>query len=250
MSRPVITVDVPRERATVMVALDVSSSMRATDVDPSRIAAATVAAETFVEDLPDTFNVGLVTFAGNAAVAVAPTTDRAAVLAALRSPTLAGGTAIGSAVESSLDAIRALDASVAPATAGPEGPPPGRIVLLSDGANTAGSPLPEAVAAAVAAGVPVSTIAYGTPDGTIANGAATMRVPVDAAALAELARGTGGQAYVAATGAELREVYEDIGSSIGYRSEDREITVLVLAAALVAAAAAAGTSLRWFARLP
>jgi Ca-activated chloride channel family protein len=244
LARPIVEVQVPRERATVIVALDVSVSMQATDVTPSRIAAASAAARTFVENLPETFNVGLVTFAGTSALAVAPTLDREPVLAALRDPELSGGTAIGSAVESSLDAITALDI---PADIPADGPPPARIVLLSDGANTAGNPIQQAAAEAAGADVPVSTIAYGTPDGTIAAG---QRVPVDPAALADLAAATGGTAYTAASGAELEDVYADIGSSIGYRTEQREITAWVLVAALLAAAAAAATSLRWFARLP
>jgi Ca-activated chloride channel homolog len=248
LARPTLELAVPRERATVIVALDTSVSMRATDVDPSRIEAATAAARAFVEGLPGTFNVGLVTFSQASAVAVPPTLDRSAVIAALRNPDLGGGTAIGSAVESSLGAIStldsALDAGLGP---GGDGPPPARIVLLSDGANTAGSPVADAAAAAAAAGVPVSTIAYGTPDGVIAGG---QRVPVDPAALAELAAGTGGEAYTAATDDELADVYEDIGSSVGYRTEEREITGWVLGAALIAALIAAVTSLRWFARLP
>jgi Ca-activated chloride channel homolog len=244
LARPTLELQVPRERATVIVALDTSVSMEAADVDPSRIAAATAAARGFVEDLPDTFNVGLVTFAGTAAVAVPPTLDRTQVLAALRDPDLTGGTAIGSAVESSLEAIAALDAALGTRA---EGPPPARVVLLSDGANTSGSPIGRAAADAAAAGVAVSTIAYGTPEGTMPDG---QRVPVDPAALADLAEATGGAAYTAASGAELGEVYADIGSSIGYRTEQREITGWVLAAALLAALVAAATSLRWFARLP
>lgn len=247
LARPTLQLDVPRERATVVVALDTSSSMRATDVDPSRIAAATAAARTFVDGLPDTFNVGLVTFSGSAAVTVPPTLDRAPVLAALENPRLSGGTAIGDAVESSLAAVRDLDATLA---TDDEGPPPARIVLLSDGANTSGSPVASAAGAASAAGVPVSTIAYGTPGGTLGTGAAAQRVPVDPAALAELAASTGGTAYTAATGAELEQVYDDIGSSVGYRTEQREITAWALAGSLLAALAAAVTSLRWFARLP
>jgi len=244
LARPTLELEVPRERATVVVALDTSISMQATDVDPSRIAAATAAARGFVEDLPDTFNVGLVTFSGTSTVAVPPTPDRASVLAALRDPELTGGTAIGSAVQSSLDAVAALDAALDTRA---EGPPPARIVLLSDGANTSGSPIGQAAADAAAAGVPVSTIAYGTPGGTMADG---QRVPVDPAALGELAAATGGAAYTAASGAELDDVYADIGSSIGYRTEQREVTAWVLAAALLAAGVAAATSLRWFARLP
>lgn len=244
IARPTIPVEVPRERATVIVAVDFSISMQAQDVAPTRIQAATGAARTFIEDLPDTFNVGLVTFSGSAAVAVPPSTDRRAALAALERPNLGQGTAIGDAVAASLGAIRTLDADAE------SEPPPARIVLLSDGGNTQGSPIAAAAQAATTAGVPVSTIAYGTPEGTVTSGGQTQRVPVDADALAGLARDSGGQAYSAATGEQLEEVYRDIGSSIGYRTEQREITGWVLGAALIAALAAGIASLAWFSRLP
>jgi Ca-activated chloride channel family protein len=244
LARPMIPVEVPRERATVVVAVDTSMSVEATDVDPNRIAAATAAARTFVEDLPDTFNVGLVTFSGSAAVAVPAGPDRAAVLEALASPRLGPGTAIGDAVLTALDAVRTLDADAATQ------PPPARIVLLSDGANTTGSPLPAAARAPTEAGVPVSTIAYGTPAGALTADGRTQRVPVDAPALAELAGASGGQSYTAATGEQLDEVYRDIGSSIGYRTEQREITTWLAAVALLAALGAGAGSLAWFARLP
>ncbi|MEJ3651400.1 VWA domain-containing protein [Actinomycetes bacterium KLBMP 9759] len=244
LARPTMPVDVPRERATVIVAVDFSISMQARDVEPTRIDAATAAARTFVSDLPETFNVGLVTFSGNAAVAVPPSTDRTGVLDALHRPNLGAGTAIGDAVLASLGAVRGLDE-----LAGTE-PPPARIVLLSDGANTAGTGLAAAASAAARAGVPVSTIAYGTPEGTVTAGGQTQRVPVDSAALDALAQGSGGQSYTAATGEELREVYRDIGSSIGYRTEQQEITGWVLGAALLAALAAGVASLAWFSRLP
>lgn len=247
IARPTIPVQVPRERATVMVAVDFSISMQAQDVAPTRIAAATAAARTFIEDLPETFNVGLVTFSGSAAVAVSPTTARRAALAALAAlerPDLGQGTAIGDAVTASLGAIQTLDADAETE------PPPARVVLLSDGGNTQGSPLAAAAQAATAAGVPVSTIAYGTPEGTVTSGGQTQRVPVDADALAGLARDSGGQTYSAATGEQLEAVYHDIGSSIGYRTEQREITGWVLGAALIAALAAGIASLAWFSRLP
>lgn len=250
LARPVVPVQVPRERATVVVAVDVSSSMRATDVAPSRIAAATDAARDFVDDLPATFNVGLVTFSGTSAVAVPPGTDRAPVRAALADPRLGPGTAIGDAVLTALGAVRDVDASLGLDGADAEGPPPARVVLLSDGGNTTGSPLAAAARAATDAGVPVSTIAYGTATGSITDGGQTVAVPVDAPALADLAAATGGRTYTAATGAELDAVYRDIGSSLGYRTEDREITTWLVGAALLAALAAGAGSLAWSARLP
>ena len=121
---------------------------------------------------------------------------------------------------------------------------------MSDGTNTAGRTPAEAAAAAKAAGVPVSTIAYGTAEGTITVDGQTLPVPVDVDALRELAEGTGGQAYTAESGEELGEVYADIGSSIGTRAERQEVSTWFIAAGLVAAALAAGFSLAWFSRLP
>jgi Ca-activated chloride channel family protein len=242
MARPVLEVQVPRERATIVVAVDVSLSMGAQDVAPSRITAAVTAAREFVAELPETFPVGLVLFDGSSSVAVPPTPDRAAVTSAFDRISLGGGTAIGDAVRTSLEAVRSSD--------GGAEPPPARIVLLSDGANTTGTPIPAAAAEAAAAGVPVSTIAYGTPTGTATIDGESVRVPADVDALAGLAAGSGGHAYRAESAAELEAVYADIGSSIGFRTEEREVTGAVLALALLAALAAAAGSLAWFSRLP
>jgi Ca-activated chloride channel family protein len=243
-ARPEADVQVPRERATVIVALDTSISMLAEDVEPSRDAAARDAAAAFVERLPDRFQVGLVQFAGSASVAVPATADHALVTQALDGLTLEGGTAIGDAVRRSLDAIAQV-----PGDAGQE-PPPARVVLLSDGANTSGSPLAEAAAAAAEAGVQVSTIAYGTPEGVVEVGGREQAVPVDTASLAELAEATGGGAYTAESGEELGAVYDDIGSSIGTTTERQEVSAWFAGAGLLLGAAAAVASLLWFARLP
>jgi Ca-activated chloride channel homolog len=241
LARPVMDVQVPRERATIVVAVDVSTSMGAQDVAPSRIDAAVAAARGFVAELPPTFPVGLVLFSGSSTLAVPPTPDRAAVTAAFDRISLGPGTAIGDAVHAALDAVR---------TDGGADPPPARVVLLSDGANTTGTPLPAAAAAATAAGIPVSTIAYGTPTGTVTIDGETVQVPADVDALADLAASSGGLSYRAETAAELEAVYADIGSSIGFRTEEREVTSAVLAMALLAALAAAAGSLAWFSRLP
>ena len=245
-ARPQAEVQVPRERATVLVAVDVSVSMQAQDVDPSRFAAAREAADRFVAELPDSFSVGLVAFAGSARLAVPPTPDRATVRAGIDALVLGPGTAIGEAVFTALDGLTAADTG----TTGAQGPPPARVVLLSDGTNTEGRSPEAAAEAARAAEVPVSTIAYGTPNGRVEVDGRSVPVPVDADALAALAETTGGQAYEAASGDELAAVYEDIGSSIGYRTERREVSSWFVGAALVAALGAALASLRWFARLP
>ncbi len=247
-ARPTAEAQVPRERATVLVAIDVSNSMQATDVEPNRLAAAEQAAAAFIDQLPDQFNVGLVTFSGQANVVVAPTTDHPTVRAAAQDLGLGPSTAIGEAVFASLQSIRALDASLG-GTPDSE-PPPARIVLMSDGSNTAGRSPVAAAEAAAAAQVPVSTIAYGTPEGAITLNGVTTPVPVDQAALRQLADATGGQAYTAATGEELGAVYDDIGSSIGTRTERQEVAVWFVGAGLLTAAAAAAASLAWFARLP
>jgi Ca-activated chloride channel homolog len=244
IARPVADVRVPRERATVVVAMDTSISMRATDVSPSRAQVAQRAAVEFVEALPEQFNVGVVAFSGTTSVEARPSTDHEAAIQAIRGLTLDESTAIGEAVFTGLDAITGLDARAA------EDPPPARLVLLSDGANTTGRSTQAAAEAAAEANVPVTTIAYGTPDGTIRIGAQDVPVPVDAEALRALADDSGGTFYTAENDTELRTVYSDLESSIGWRWEEREITTLLAGFALGAAVLAGLTSLLWFARLP
>lgn len=243
-ARPVVDVRVPHERATVVVAIDVSRSMEATDVEPNRMEAAKGAAASFIENLPESFNVGLVTFSGTTSVVATPTTDHARVAAALQGITMANSTAIGEAVFTSLDQVALM------AEAGGSTDVPARIVLLSDGTNTAGRSPDEAAAAASESAVPVSTIAYGTQEGTVEIEGRTVPVPVDVEALAQLAEGTGGRSYTAESGDELAEVYDDIGSSIGWRTEPREITPYLAAAGFLLGLGAGAMSLRWFARLP
>ncbi|WP_067833226.1 VWA domain-containing protein [Actinomadura kijaniata] len=243
-ARPAADVRVPREQATIMMAVDVSNSMEATDVAPSRLAAAQRAARAFLGELPERFNVGLVTFAGSATVVVPPTTDRTAVRAAIDGLRLSPRTAIGEAVFTSLDELSRFGAQWGRQA------PPARIVLLSDGENTAGRLPGVAAQEAAARRVPVSTIAYGTPGGVIWSEGSALPVPVDGPALRRLAEQTGGRFYEAASGAELSRVYADIGSSIGHRTERREVWVWFVGAALVLGCAAAAGSLLWFSRLP
>ncbi len=236
-AEPRAEVRVPRERATIVVALDVSLSMAARDVEPDRLTAAQAAAEQFVEGLPPTFRVGLVTFSGTASVAVAPTSDRTAVTAAIDDLTMGNGTAIGEAVASSLTAVAGGRSGVEEV--------PAHVVLLSDGANTAGRPVATAVQDAVRAGIPVSTIAYGTSEGEVQLDRQRIRVPVDAPALAELAEDTGGTAYEAASGDELEDVYADIGSTVGTTTESREVSAAVAGIALLSAVGAGAAALAW-----
>jgi Ca-activated chloride channel homolog len=241
IARPVADIRVPRERATIVVAMDVSNSMAATDVAPNRFEVAQQAAVEFVQELPDKFNVGLVSFARSATVVAPPSTNHQATVDAINGLELTDSTAIGDAVLTSLQAVRTID---------PEDPPPSRIVLLSDGGNTSGSPIDEAAEAAVQAGVPVSTIAYGTAEGTVNIEGRDIPVPADTEALQSLADATSGEAYAAESDEQLRDVYSDLQSSIGWTTEPREITNLVAGIALVAALLAALASLLWFSRLP
>ncbi|MCT9078096.1 VWA domain-containing protein [Streptomyces fulvoviolaceus] len=244
-ARPTADVQVPRERATIVVAFDTSGSMEATDVEPTRFVAAQRAALAFIDRLPERFNTGLVSFSGSATVAVPPTTDRVVLRSAVEQLTTGQGTAIGEAVIAARDAIRSLDRQAETE------PPPAHIVLLSDGSNTVGRSVESAAEEAAAEKIPVSTIAYGTPDGVVDLGdGRLLQVPVDGPALENLASVTGGDYHEAATGEELQAVYEDIGSSVGHRTEEREIWQWFVAAGLGAALIAAATSLLWFSRLP
>ena len=244
LARPARTERVPRERATIIMAIDVSISMDATDVTPSRLEAAKAAATSFTGLLPDQINLGLVSFAGSAAVLVPPTTDRDVVYSAIDRLTLAEATAIGEAIVTSLTAIESSSGEVD----GEE--VPAHIVLMSDGETTAGTPNELAVDSASAAGVPVTTIAFGTDGGTIEYQGETLPVPVNQEDLAAVADATGGTTFEAATGEQLRGVYEDIGSSIGFTEEEREIGERFTAAAFAAALVASGLSLAWSSRLP
>ena len=247
-ARPTHEENVPRERATIVLAVDVSLSMEADDVRPTRLEALQSAAQQFLDSVPPSINVGLVSFAGAARVAVTPTTDRELVRGAIQRLKLAEGTAIGEAIFTSLDAIDAMDQQ----TPAGEDPVPAAIVLMSDGATRLGRPNDLAAEAAKKAGVPVSTIAFGTDHGTIVDpqSGSLVPVPVDKAALRDIADSTGGSFFAATTEGELSSVYKDIGSSIGYEKVDKEITTWFVGAALLGLVATASMSLAWFSRLP
>lgn len=259
-TQPQVRAQVPYERATILVAIDTSASMTAEDMPPNRLEAAKTAAVSFVDQLPARYNVGLVTFSSSARVVSSPTTDHALVarsIEGLGPPD--GGTAIGEAVFSSINDLRQiLDEAAA---GGPSASPspgseddtdeegaPAHLVLLSDGGNSAGRNPVAAAEAAREAGLPVSTIAYGT-EGSSAALPGGQSVEVREDTLRELADTTGGEFYRASSADELREVYDDIGTLVGYHVEYREITVWVVIGAMVLAFVAAALSLRWFARL-
>lgn len=246
VAKPATAVRVPRENATVILAIDVSLSMQATDVLPSRIAAAKEAGKQFVGLLPKRINLGLVSFGGTANLLVPPTLDRQAVKKSIARLHLQTSTAIGEAIFTSLQAIQVFTRS----HSGPGGKhPPARIVLLSDGTNTVGRPVSTAIRAARRAHVEVSTIAFGTPDGTVTIDGHVQPVPADTQTLAAIAHDTGGSFHTAASVQQLRSVYADIGSQIGYTTQQRDISWRFLLGGLLCLFAAGGAALLWSGRL-
>jgi Ca-activated chloride channel homolog len=243
-AKPATAVRVPIDEATVMVAIDVSGSMAATDVSPNRLQAAQAAATSFVNLLPPKFKVGLVSFAQQASVVVPPTTDHAQVAAAINGLQIGGGTAIGEAIYASLDS---LAADPQPDTS--QGVP-ARIVLMSDGSTNSGRPDDEAAQAAATAHVPVSTIAYGTDAGEVTVGGRTVAVPADKDTLQAIAKTTGGKYFEAASASQLKQVYDTIRTGVSSRTIHRDVSGWFLGTALVLLGLAGIGSLLWTPRLP
>jgi len=277
LARPSAVLQVPREEATVMLAMDVSRSMIASDVSPSRLAAAQAAANTFVDQLPKGFRVGLVAFSTDARLVVQPTTDRSTIHNAIDALSADGGTALGDAIMVSLQAT--ADARTAstqtpvggspstPAAPSPSAgtgsdststePPLVATVLLSDGANSTGSTEPlDAASQAAAAKMPVYTIALGTQNGTVdvqdpqTGQTVTLNVPPDTQTLASVAETTGGKFFEAPTSDDLAQIYNSLGSKVGYTQQEQEITQWFAAGALLLVLAGGGLAALWFNRFP
>ncbi|HEV7886088.1 MAG TPA: VWA domain-containing protein, partial [Acidimicrobiales bacterium] len=239
-ARPTRVDRVPRREATVMLAIDVSASMQADDVKPTRLAAAQQAATDFTKHLPARFRLGLISFDGVARVLVPPTTDHGEVATAIANLKLGPRTAAGEALYAALDTL---------ASSGADKNSAARIVLMSDGATTAGRPPAQAAAAAAEAKVPVSTIAFGTDTGTVDIQGRTIPVPVDRDSLREVANTSGGKFFEAASGEELAAVYKDIGSTVAYRTVRHEITATLTGLGLVLLAAGLIAGLAWSGRV-
>ncbi len=208
LARPEVWRDEPREQATIMLAVDVSGSMAADDVEPYRLRAAQDAALRFADSVPRQYQVGLVSFSGTANILVPPTTDRLALERAIEGLVPDGATAIGDAVSTSLDALRSAQAG-----GGEDGTlEAARILLLSDGATTTGRLTSTAAGEAAQAGVPVFTVSLGTPGGILPDGTP---VPPDAEELRGLAETSGGDAYESRDAESVKSVYEHLGSFIG-----------------------------------
>ena len=271
LARPSMTVAVPREEATIILTMDVSGSMQATDVAPTRLAAAQQAAADFVNQLPETFQVGLVVFSTAPRVVVTPTTDRVVIHDALDSLVAEGGTALGDAIATSLDTAAAVgaaptaDPSPAPSSSASPSPsaspasderPLVATVLLSDGANSTGRLEPlDAAARAATLGVPIYTIALGTQDGVVQvpnrqGQLQTIEVPPDTETLAAIAETTGARFFDAPSAQDLAQIYENLGSRVGFTQEQQEVTQLFAAAGLLLVVAGAGFAAHWFNRFP
>lgn len=217
LARPEAYRDEPRERATIILVVNVSGSMAATDVSPYRLRAAQEAALTFADEVPRQYQVGLVSFSGQANLLVAPTTDRAALKRGIEGLVPDGATAVGDAIEASLDAIRATQPS-----ASEDGTlEAARIVVLSDGTTTVGRDPDSAAQDAKAAGVPIYTVALGTQEGVLSNG---QPVPPDPDGMKRIAETTGGDAFESEDADSVREVYARLGSFVGTERVLTEVT--------------------------
>jgi Ca-activated chloride channel homolog len=266
LARPQALALVPKEQATIVLVMDVSGSMNATDVAPTRLVSSQRAAGDFVEQLPDKFRVGIVSFASTAQTLTRPTTDRAAVYDAIESLHAEGATAMGDGIERALDVKRppappsnggpARPAPVPRAEQGTADEAPLVVLLLSDGANTQGRTQPmEAAADAKALGVPVFTIALGTDRGMVdvpdeTGNLRRIPVPPDKLTLQRIAEATEGRFFAAPSNSDLKDVYRELGSKIGFVREEQEVTVVFAATGLLFLVAGAAMSLVWFSRFP
>jgi Ca-activated chloride channel family protein len=240
LARPQVSIAVPAEQASIVLAMDHSGSMQATDVSPSRLVAAREAGEAFLASVPAKVKVGGIVFNNVAEAVQDPTTDRAALRDALREAMVpAGGTATGDALTAALNMLDAQQGAGAKRA-------PGAIVLLSDGTSTSGADPLTVAQQAADRGIPVYTVALGTAGGTLPDG---KPVPPDTAALQAIAERSGGQAFTAQDASGLSAVYEKLGSQIAMKDEPREVTGAFAGGAIVLLLMGGAMSLRWFRRL-
>ncbi|WP_026356811.1 VWA domain-containing protein [Mycobacterium sp. 141] len=244
LAGPTHDVRIPRNRAVVMLVIDVSQSMRATDVEPSRLAAAQEAAKQFADQLTPGINLGLIAYAGTATVLVQPTTNRDATKVALDKLQLADRTATGEGIFTALQAIATVGAVIG----GGDEPPPARIVLMSDGKETVPSNPDNPKGAYTAArtakdqGIPISTVSFGTPYGYVEINDQRQPVPVDDETLKKIAQLSGGDSFNASNLEQLKAVFTSLQQQIGYETikGDASLGWLRLGALVLALAALAG----------
>jgi Ca-activated chloride channel family protein len=274
LGRPVTRLTLPLQDQTLLLAMDVSGSMRATDVEPSRIVASQNAAKAFVQELPRHVRVGIVSFAGTAAVVQAPTHSRDDLLAAIDRFQLQRGTAIGSGLVLSLATLfpeagidlsqitgerrmpRPLGARAGASQPTPFEPvPPGSysaaaIVLLTDGQRTTGPDPLEAAKMAADRGVKVYTVGFGTTQGEVIGfDGWSMRVRLDEASLQQIAAITQAEYFYAGSAQDLKKVYDTLGSRLVFEHKETEVTAVLAGLAGLLVMAAAGLALAWFGRI-
>jgi Ca-activated chloride channel family protein len=248
-ARPHAKHSVKRNEATVMLAVDVSRSMTAKDVKPTRLAAAGDAIARFLRVVPDSLRVGVVLFADRAAVVAPATHDRDVVRAALEQARPGEGTALGDALVLALRSARSVRDENSE-------PPPASILVISDGAQTQGTVTPRAAAArAKAAGVPIYTVVLGTPNGIVTRkltGGFTerVRVPPDPQALRDVAAASGGQSFTVADDTSLKSVYQELGKRLGHEQKKSEVTAAFAGAGMLLLLASGALSAALFRRLP
>ena len=247
LAGPTANAQVPRDRATVMLVIDVSLSMNSTDVTPTRLAAAQDAALSFIRTLPPGINLGIESFAGSATVLVSPTTDRDLAVRAIQTLKLAESTATGDALAAALNALDEVNQLI-PAPG--QGPPPGRIVLMSDGKQNAGRDEFAVARQAGAAHIPIDTISFGTPYGTVDIQGEQAPVPVDDDSLAKVAQLSGGQFYPAESNQQVHEVYDSLAQQIGYQTVHKDVSKPWLILGTLTCLAAAAAALVLSQRLP
>ncbi len=241
-ARPQRSVAVPVTEGAVMLVDDVSSSMRSTDVSPSRLGAAKLAADQFLSDVPSGVRVGLMSFTSAPQLLQSPSTDRAAVRSALVPLRAGGHTAIGDAINRAVSILAALK--------GPNGKRvPAAIVLLSDGTSTQGADPLAAARQAAGRHIAIFTVALGTARGTIRVGSRTVPVPLDASQLQQIASLSGGRAYTVGDTGHLTAVYSHLATQLGHKKVRREITASFAGAGLALVLVGGVLSLAWFGRL-
>jgi Ca-activated chloride channel family protein len=266
VARPAALVTLPSNNETVILAMDVSGSMRATDVEPNRLAAAQAAAKAFIAEQPSSVKIGIVAFAGTATVAQAPTRNREDLIAAIDRFQLQRATAIGSAIIVSMATLFpdggydvASFTYERQAQRIPKGDfrpmPPGSyasavIILLTDGQRTAGPDSLEAAKLAADRGVRIYTVGIGTPEGTVVGIEGwSMRVRLDEETLKSIADLTRGEYFYAGSSPDLKSVYKNLSSRFVLETKKTEVGALFTAAAGALVLLAAGLSLLWFSRI-
>jgi Ca-activated chloride channel homolog len=252
LARPQHTVAAVRHEATVLLLTDTSGSMTATDVKPTRLAAAQVAARTFARRVPSDFRLGLISFGSAAQQLAEPTTDHARVIAAIDSMKVHGGTAMGDGIQLAVNSARVP----VPDGLGGSRRLPAAIVMLSDGASTRGADPVDVVSRIKRYKIPIYTVALGTPNGQLKHtnkrtGAVTYeRVPPDPLVLQDIARDTGGEYFAAADAQRLSAVYRNLSTRLAHVKEHRQVTSAFAGGALVLLLAGAGFGLVRGGRLP